>query len=96
MSQSVLRLPVADDTSSTSLSDIGERSGRLGTEIADMAGIVSDLTALGHSQTGQARAAARSPSRPMGNSPPWDMTTEQPGFGLCRQVRLSPRFRSVA
>jgi methyl-accepting chemotaxis protein len=58
MSQSVLCRPVADRDSSPALSDIGERSGRLGSEIADMAGIVSDLTALGQSQTSQARAAA--------------------------------------
>jgi len=58
MSQSVSRLPATGDESQTSLSDIGERSGRLGSEIADMAGIVSDLTALGQSQTSQARAAA--------------------------------------
>lgn len=40
-----------------SLSDIGERGGRLGVEIADMAGLIGDLTALGHAQTAQARAA---------------------------------------
>jgi methyl-accepting chemotaxis protein len=58
MSQSVSRLPATGDEARTSLSDIGERSGRLGSEIADMAGIVSDLTTLGQSQTSQARAAA--------------------------------------
>ena len=58
MSQSVLRLPAVDETASSSLSDIGERSGHLGTEIADMAGIVADLTLLGQTQTSQARAAA--------------------------------------
>jgi methyl-accepting chemotaxis protein len=40
-----------------SLADIGERGGRLGVEIADMAGLISDLSALGHQQTEQARAA---------------------------------------
>ena len=39
MSQSVLCRPVAQSDSSPALSDIGERSGRLGSEIADMAGI---------------------------------------------------------
>jgi methyl-accepting chemotaxis protein len=58
MSQSVLRLPAVDQTANSSLSDIGERSGRLGTEIADMAGIVADLSLLGQKQSGQARAAA--------------------------------------
>lgn len=46
--------PVA---SQHSLADIGERSGRLGVEIADMAGLVSDLTRLGNEQTEQANAA---------------------------------------
>ena len=33
--------------SSSSLSDIGERAGRLSVEIADVAGLIGDLTALG-------------------------------------------------
>lgn len=67
MSQSVSRLPATGDEARTSLSDIGERSGRLGSEIADMAGIVSDLTTLGQSQTSQARAAALA-ARSMGST----------------------------
>ncbi|MET0277397.1 MAG: methyl-accepting chemotaxis protein [Pseudorhodoplanes sp.] len=66
MSQSVLRVP-GDDERNTPLSDIGERSGRLGTEIADMAGIISDLTSLGQSQIDQARAAAIA-ARSMGST----------------------------
>jgi methyl-accepting chemotaxis protein len=58
MSEAVLRrIEPADDCLRQSLSDIGLRSGQLGVEIADMAGIVGDLTALGQQQTAQARAA---------------------------------------
>lgn len=58
MHEAVLRLPVRDtERPQQSLADIGERGGRLGVEIADMAGIIGDLTALGHAQTDQARAA---------------------------------------
>jgi methyl-accepting chemotaxis protein len=58
MSEAVLRrIEPADDSIRQSLSDIGNRSGQLGVEIADMAGIVGDLTALGEQQTAQARAA---------------------------------------
>jgi methyl-accepting chemotaxis protein len=49
-------LPKIDSTRQP-LADIGERGGRLGVEIADMAGLVGDLSALGHAQTAQARAA---------------------------------------
>lgn len=41
----------------SSLSDIGERSGHLGVEIADMAGIIGDLAKLGQQQTESARGA---------------------------------------
>jgi methyl-accepting chemotaxis protein len=58
MSEAVLRrIEPADDSIQQSLSDIGNRSGQLGVEIADMAGIVGDLTTLGQQQTAQARAA---------------------------------------
>jgi methyl-accepting chemotaxis protein len=58
MSEAVLRrIEPADDRPRQSLSDIGDRSGRLGVEIADMAGLVGDLTALGQQQIVQARAA---------------------------------------
>ena len=58
MSEAVLRrIEPADDRPRNSLSDIGDRSGHLGVEIADMAGLVGDLTALGQQQTQQARAA---------------------------------------
>ncbi len=52
------RVPVPGETRPRqSLSDIGERSGRLGVEIADMAGVIGDLTALGHIQIERARGA---------------------------------------
>jgi methyl-accepting chemotaxis protein len=58
MSKAVLRrIEPADDRPRQSLSDIGDRSGHLGVEIADMAGLVGDLTALGQQQIVQARAA---------------------------------------
>lgn len=58
MSEAVLRrIEPADDRPRQSLSDIGDRSGHLGVEIADMAGLVGDLTALGQQQIAQARAA---------------------------------------
>jgi methyl-accepting chemotaxis protein len=58
MSEAALRrIEPADDRPRNSLSDIGDRSGHLGVEIADMAGLVGDLTALGEQQTRQARAA---------------------------------------
>jgi methyl-accepting chemotaxis protein len=43
---------------SSSLSDIGERAGRLSVEIADMAGLIGDLTALGQVQSKCAQGAA--------------------------------------
>ena len=45
------------DFSQDSRADIGERGGRLGVEIADMAGLVGDLTRLGRDQSEQANAA---------------------------------------
>jgi methyl-accepting chemotaxis protein len=58
MSEAVLRrVEPAGDRPRQSLSDIGDRSGHLGVEIADMAGLVGDLTALGQQQIVQARAA---------------------------------------
>lgn len=43
--------------SQSSLSDIGERAGRLSVEIADMAGLIGDLTALGQVQSKCAQGA---------------------------------------
>lgn len=58
MSSAVLREIEPDETETgSSLADIGDRSGRLGIEIADMAGLVGDLTALGQQQIQKARAA---------------------------------------
>lgn len=58
MSEAVLRrIDPADDHPRQSLSDIGDRSGHLGVEIADMAGLIGDLTVLGQQQIAQARAA---------------------------------------
>lgn len=58
MHGAVHRLETPEDSRpNQSLADIGERGGRLGVEIADMAGLIGDLTALGHAQTAQARAA---------------------------------------
>lgn len=45
------------DSPRNSLADIGERGGRLGVEIADMAGLIGDLTRLGREQSEQANAA---------------------------------------
>ncbi|MGE3988207.1 methyl-accepting chemotaxis protein [Pseudorhodoplanes sp.] len=58
MSEAVLRrIAPAHDSSGGALSDIGDRSGHLGVEIADMAGLVGDLTELGQQQVLRARAA---------------------------------------
>jgi methyl-accepting chemotaxis protein len=58
MSEAVLRrVETADDRRQQSFSDIGDRSGHLGVEIADMAGLVGDLASLGEQQIQQARAA---------------------------------------
>ena len=43
--------------SSSSLSDIGDRAGRLGVEIADVTGLIGDLTALGQAQSRGAQGA---------------------------------------
>jgi len=55
MSAALQRVPAAEIR--TSLSDIGERSGRLGVEIADMAGVIGDLSVLGQQQVERARGA---------------------------------------
>lgn len=58
MSKTALRLPDSGAVQQqASLADIGERGGRLSVEIADIAGIVGDLTRLGQLQTEQANAA---------------------------------------
>lgn len=43
--------------SQSALSDIGDRSGRLGVEIADVVGLIGDLTALGQVQSARSRGA---------------------------------------
>jgi len=58
MTSSLQRVPVPDIAATDdALSNIGERSGQLGVEIADMAGLISDLTALGETQTDRAKGA---------------------------------------
>src|SRR5262245_30116789 len=57
MSAALQRVPVAESRPEQPLSDIGERSGRLGVEIADMAGVIGDLAALGQQQIDRARGA---------------------------------------
>jgi methyl-accepting chemotaxis protein len=47
----------AELSGNSSLSDIGERSGLLGVEIADMAGVIGDLAKLGQQQADSARGA---------------------------------------
>lgn len=54
---------LVEDQPGDQLADIGKRAGHLGVEIADVAGIVTDLTAIGAAQaehTKAARAAAES------------------------------------
>src|SRR5262245_46769244 len=48
----------ATPASEQSSSDIGHRSGLLGVEIADLAGIISDLAKLGGVQQNHSRGAA--------------------------------------
>jgi methyl-accepting chemotaxis protein len=58
MRENALRVQdAAHVESQASLADIGERSGRLSVEIADMAGLIGDLAKLGQEQNEQARAA---------------------------------------
>ena len=58
MSLALLRNTVpAAPPSERSNSDIGERSGQLGIEIADLAGIISDLAKLGQAQQDHSRGA---------------------------------------
>src|SRR5690606_20498741 len=49
------------------LGDIGDRAGRLGVEIADVAGLIADLSNVSQSQALQAEAA-RSSAREMGSA----------------------------
>ena len=53
----ILRMPLRRDGRSSSLSDIGDRAGRLSVEIADAAGLIGDLTALGQTQSKSAQGA---------------------------------------
>ncbi|HEY0918126.1 methyl-accepting chemotaxis protein [Devosia sp.] len=46
-----------DDPPADQLADIGQRAGRLGVDIADVAGIVADLAAIGRTQAEHAGAA---------------------------------------
>jgi methyl-accepting chemotaxis protein len=57
MSAALQRLAKPESHPQQSLGAIGERSGRLGAEIADMAGIIGDLAGLGQLQTERARGA---------------------------------------
>jgi methyl-accepting chemotaxis protein len=58
MTSALQRVPVPDtNTSVDALSDVGERGSQLSVEIADMAGLISDLTALGGVQTERAKGA---------------------------------------
>jgi methyl-accepting chemotaxis protein len=58
MTAAVQRAADAEDAAPpTNLSDIGERGGRLSVEIADLAGLISDLTVLGTGQTERTKAA---------------------------------------
>ncbi|MBS0247756.1 MAG: methyl-accepting chemotaxis protein [Proteobacteria bacterium] len=50
-------MPLRRDSRSSSLSDIGDRAGRLSVEIADAAGLIGDLTALGQTQSKNAQGA---------------------------------------
>ncbi|MHA6299419.1 methyl-accepting chemotaxis protein [Devosia sp. CAU 1758] len=51
----------------TRLGDIGDRAGRLGVEIADVAGLIGDLSSISQSQALQAEAA-RSSAQEMGSA----------------------------
>jgi methyl-accepting chemotaxis protein len=54
----ILRMPLrTKDSRQSSPSDIGDRSGRLGIEIADAAGLIGDLTVLGQTQSQRAEGA---------------------------------------
>jgi methyl-accepting chemotaxis protein len=66
MTARVLRLSEPGN-SKRSLSDIGERAGHLGVEIADMAGLIGDLTTLGTTQSQRAQGAM-SAARQMGQT----------------------------
>ena len=57
MAARILRMPLRRDSRPSSLSDIGDRAGRLSVEIADAAGLIGDLTALGQTQTQRAQGA---------------------------------------
>src|SRR5437764_9218004 len=58
MTPALQRVPVPDtDATSNALSDVGERGGQLSVEIADMAGLIGDLTALSEVQTERAKGA---------------------------------------
>jgi methyl-accepting chemotaxis protein len=54
----ILRMPLrGKDSRPSSPSDIGDRAGRLGIEIADAAGLIGDLTVLGQTQSQRAEGA---------------------------------------
>lgn len=57
MAARILRMPLRRDSRASSFSDIGDRAGRLSVEIADAAGLIGDLTALGKTQTERAHGA---------------------------------------
>ncbi|RDV01074.1 methyl-accepting chemotaxis protein [Undibacter mobilis] len=57
MAARLLRMPLRRDHRASSFSDIGDRAGRLSVEIADAAGLIGDLTALGQTQSQRAEGA---------------------------------------
>jgi methyl-accepting chemotaxis protein len=57
MAARLLRIPLRRDSRPSSFSDIGDRAGRLSVEIADAAGLIGDLTALGQTQSQRAQGA---------------------------------------
>jgi len=57
MAARILRMPLRRDSRASSFSDIGDRAGRLSVEIADAAGLIDDLTALGKTQSERAQGA---------------------------------------
>ena len=68
------------------LGDIGDRAGRLGVEIADVAGLVADLSAISQSQALQAEAA-RSAAREMSSA----TTQMSQSMGATREAAADAR-----
>jgi len=68
------------------LGDIGDRAGRLGVEIADVAGLIADLSAISQSQAKQADAA-RASARDMSSA----TTRLGQSMGLSREAAADAR-----